>query len=132
MPRALAVAFIIATPALADETVLWRGTTDLPACTRTKYYKDDLGNEWPTIESAGQVAVGEVFFSKAIEDAIANRLKNCVAIAVGATGVSTFLTGGAAAKETFLGSYQSCISSESLSDFARDLIGMRMYSKCNW
>lgn len=116
----------------AGDTILWNGWTDWGSCNRTKYYTDDFGNEWPTNESVGQTLNGEIYLARTVDEVIKNRLVSCVLKAVAVAGSVALLTSGASAWPTFTDSFNLCLKSDNLIQFAGDNISIRYETHCNW
>ena len=116
----------------AADSILWRGWADIGSCNRIKYYTDDFGNPWPTNESVGQTLTGEIYLAQSVDEVAVNHLKSCALKGVVAAGATTILTSGAAAWPTFKVTFNSCLTSEGLTNFLGDNISIRYDTHCNW
>lgn len=124
--------FLTCTAAISQETIVWSGWMDFGSCNRTKTYKDDFGNEWPTNESVGQTLNGEIFLVGTVQDWVMNRVKTCAETGIAAAGAAAFLTDGAAVWPTFTASFNACIADTGITNVAAENLGYRIDTHCNW
>jgi hypothetical protein len=118
--------------ALAGDTILWRGWMDLGSCNRIKWYTDSFGIRWPTNESVGQTLTGEIYLARTVDEVAKNHLTSCAAKAVVTAGATAILSSGSGAWPAFLGSFNTCLTSEGLAQFIGDNISIRYDTHCNW
>lgn len=123
---------LLASQAVAAETILWRGWMDFGSCNRVKWYTDSFGIRWPTNESVGQTVSAEIYLAKTADEVVTNRLKSCAIKGVIAAGTSALITSGSAAWPAFKATFDACLSSEGLVDFLADNVSIRHESHCNW
>ena len=129
---AISMLISLSSEAMAGDTILWRGWTNFGSCNRVKYYKDDFGLTWPTNESVGQILNGEIYLARTVDEVMTNHLKSCALKAVAVAGATALLTSGASAWATFQGTFNTCVTSEGLAQFAGDNVSIRFDTKCNW
>ena len=120
------------TSAWGGDTILWRGWTDFGSCNRVKWYNDDFGIRWPTNESVGQTVTAEIYLARTVDELVLNRLKSCTLKGVIAAGTTALITSGSAAWPAFKVTFDGCLTSEGLIQFATDNISIRHTSHCNW
>ncbi|MDO9178042.1 MAG: hypothetical protein Q7U16_06915 [Agitococcus sp.] len=127
-----AISFIFISETQAGDSILWRGWTNFGSCNRMTHYYDDFGLPWPTNESVGQTLNGEIYLARTVDEVAKNHLSSCALKAVAVAGASALLTSGASAWPVFTSSFNTCLTSENLTQFIGDNISIRYDTHCNW